>query len=385
MLKGMKYRLYPTASQAHLLDKSFGCARYAYNWAISERVTAYHNNEKCPSKFDLNIRMTKLKKELPWLSEVSDWVLKEAIADSVDAFDNFFAHHARFPRFKRKRGKQSVRFRRPTLKGRNHVHVPKIGVMRFREHRRVEGTIKSITITRSASGRYFISFLVDDGCMPTPKPDTVTKATGIDVGLSDYAILSNGEKVPNPRFGRNDKRVRGLQRKLSRQKKGSNRYLKTRQKLAREYEKIACKRNAFLHELSSRLVSENQAIAIEDLNVSGMTKNHSLAHAISDASWSSFFRMLDYKCEWYGIHLMKCDRWSPTSKTCSECGYKISQMPLDIRKWICPSCGCIHDRDVNAAKNILSAASVEYGRGGQVRLHLFDEAHPYEASSLSTC
>lgn len=370
MLRGLKYRLYPTPEQEHLLAKAFGCARFAYNWAIGERRSAYANGEKTPTRFDLNVRMTKLKTELPWLYDVSDWVLKESIVDAVVAYDNFFAHRARFPRFKRKGGKQSMRFRRPVHKGANHVLVPKIGVMRFREHRPLEGTVKTATITKSASGRYHISFLVDDGVEPPPKPDVVTEAVGIDVGLADFAILSTGEKVPNPNFGANDRRIKGLQRKLARQRKGSNRYKETKRKIAREHEKIADKRRAFLHELSSRLVSENQAVAVEDLNVSGMLKNHRLARSISDASWSEFFRMLEYKCEWNGVHLMTCDRWEPTSKTCSHCGHRMDRMPLDVRRWVCPECGCLHDRDVNAAINILSAALVEYGRGGQVRLRL---------------
>lgn len=365
----MKYRLYPTPEQEHLLARAFGCSRFAYNWAIGERQNAYRNGEKTPSRFDLNKRMTKLKKELPWLCEVSDWVIKESIADAVTAYDNFFACRARFPRFKRKGSSvQSMRFRRPVLKGRNHVLVPRIGVMRFREHRPLEGTIKSATISKSSSGRYHISFLVDDGAEAPEKPSVVTDAVGIDVGIADFAILSTGEKVPNPHFGANDRRIKGLQRKLARQKRGSNRYNETKKRLAREHEKIADRRRAFLHELSHRLVVENQAIAVEDLNVSGMLKNHHLARSISDVSWSELFRMLEYKSDWYGVHLMKCDRWEPTSKTCSHCGHRMGRMPLDVRRWVCPECGCLHDRDVNAAINILSAASVEYGRGGTVRL-----------------
>lgn len=347
---------------------SIGCARFAYNWSIDQRQEAHKLELKMPSRFDLNVRMTKLKKELPWLRDVSDWVLKEAIADAVKAYDNFFAHRSRFPRFKSKRSsQQSMRFCRPILKGRNHVLVPKVGVIRFREHRPIEGTVKMATITKSSSGRYHISFLVDDGVDIPEKPEIVVDSVGIDVGLADFATLSTGEKVSNPRFLKgHEKRIKGLQRKLARQRKGSNRYNTTKRKLAREYEKLACERRAFLHELSTRLVRENQAIAVEDLNVSGMLRNHSLAKSISDASWSEFFRMLEYKCDWYGVHLLKCGRFEPTSKTCSECGHRMGRMPLSVRSWVCPECGTLHDRDVNAAMNILSAASVEYGRGGQV-------------------
>lgn len=368
MIRGLKYRLYPTPEQEVLLAKAFGCARYSYNWSIEQRRTAYANGEKTPSRFDLNVRMTQHKRELPWLSDVSDWVLKEAIADAVRAYDNFFAHRAKFPRFKSKRdSEQSARWRRPTHKGKNHVMIPKVGVMRFREHRPVEGTIQSVTITKSSSGRYHVSFLVDDGVDCVPKPDVVTSSVGVDVGIADFATLSTGEKVANPRLSKaHERRIKGLQRKLARHVNGSNRYKETKRKLAREHERLACERRAFLHELSTRLVRENQAIAVEDLNVSGMLRNHSLAGVISDASWGEFFRMLEYKCEWYGVHLMKCGRFEPTSKTCSECGHRMGRMPLSVRSWVCPECGTIHDRDVNAAKNILSAASVEYGRGGQV-------------------
>ena len=368
MLRGLKYRLYPTEEQEHLLGRAFGCARYAYNWAIDERQSAYKRGEKTPSKFDLDVRMTKLKNDLPWLNDVSDWVLKESIADAVRAYDNFFEHRAMFPRFKRKGSSvQSARWRRPVPKGKNHVMIPKVGVMRFREHRPLEGVIKTVTISKSSSGRYHISFLVDDGMDKCEKPEVVADSIGIDVGLADFATLSTGEKVLNPHFAkRHERRINGLQRKLARQKKGSNRYDVTKQKLAREHERVACERRAFLHELSTRLVRENQAIAVEDLNVSGMLKNHKLANAISDVSWSEFFGMLEYKCDWYGVHLMKCDRWEPTSKTCSECGHRMGRMLLSVRSWVCPECGTLHDRDVNAAMNILSAASVEYGRGGQV-------------------
>ena len=369
MLTGYRYRLYPTSEQEVLLAKAFGCARHAYNWVIDQRSEAYANGERTPSKFDLNKRMTLHKKELPWLADVSDWVLKEAISDAVRAYDNFFAKRARFPKYKRRRdSEQSARWRKLSLKGHNHVMIPRIGVMRFRQHRDFDGEVKSATITRSASGRYYISLLVDDGREAPEKPSVITDAVGIDVGLADFAILSTGEKIPNPNFGRYDRRVKGLQKKLARQERGSKRYNRTKQKLAREHEKIADRRRAFLHELSSRIVGENQAVAIEDLNVSGMLRNHSLARSISDASWSELFRMLEYKCERNGVHFMKCNRWEPTSKTCSECGHKMETMPLSVREWACPECGCIHDRDVNAAINILSAASVEYGRGGTVRL-----------------
>lgn len=386
MLKGLKYRLYPTREQEELLAKSFGCARWAYNWVIDVRSNAYANGQRTPSRFDLDKMMTSEKRSHPWLLEVSDWVLKEAISHACSAYENFFAKRMAFPRFKSIRDSvQSATWRRPTIKGKNHVRIPKIGVVRFREHRPVYGEIKTVSISRHSSGRYYICFQVDDGRDCAPKPRHAQSAVGIDVGLTHFCTLSTGEKVANPRtLKAHERRIAMLQRKLARQRKGSNRYKETRRKLAREYEKIACKRQAFLHELSSRLVDENQVIAIEDLNVSGMLKNHNLARAISDVSWSEFFRMLEYKCEWRGVHLLSCGRFDPSSKMCSDCGRIQSSMPLSVRSWVCPECGSLHDRDMNAAVNILNfaVASIVNGRGEKVRLASVS-GYPFDEPSTS--
>ena len=386
MLKGMTYRLYPTREQETLLAKSFGCARYAYNWAIDVRSKAYAQGQKTPSRFDLDKLMTAEKKTKPWLSETSDWVLKEAISHACSAYENFFAKRSGFPRFKSKHNAmQSATWRRPTIRGKNHVHIPRIGAMRFREHRLLEGEIKTVTISRHASGRYYISFLVDDGRKCTPKPKHAKTAVGIDVGIENFCTLSTGEKVANPRFRKSSQtRIAKLQKKLARQKKSSNRYKETKRKLAREHEKVANKRHDFLNTLSTRLVNENQVIAVEDLNVKGMLANHRLAADIADASWSEFIRMLEYKSEWYGTHLLSCGRFDPSSKMCSACGQIQTDMPLSVRTWECPECGRRHDRDVNAAVNILNfaVASTVNGRGEKVRLASV-EGYPFAEPSAS--
>lgn len=386
MLKGMKYRLYPTREQEALLAKSFGCARYAYNWAIDVRSQAYAQGRKTPSRFDLNKLMTAEKRERPWLSDVSDWVLKEAISHACSAYENFFAKRAAFPRFKSRRDSvQSATWRRPTVKGKNHVFVPKLGVLRFREHRPLEGEIKTVTVSRHASGRYYVCFQVDDGKECAPKPRHAESAVGIDVGIESFCTLSTGEKVANPRLRESSqKRIAKLQRRLARQRRGSNRYRKTKRRLAREHEKVADERREFLHVLSTRLVNENQVIAVEDLSVKGMLSNHRLAYRIADASWSEFARMLGYKCERHGSHLISCGRFEPSSKMCSTCGKIRKDMPLSVRSWECPECGRRHDRDVNAAVNILNfaVASTVNGRGEKVRLASV-EGYPFAEASAS--
>ena len=386
MLKGMKYRLYPTREQEVLLAKSFGCARYAYNWTIDVRSDAYAKGRKTPSRFDLDKLMTGEKKDKPWLSEVSDWVLKEAISHACSAYENFFAKRAGFPRFKSRRDSvQSATWRRPTVKGKNHVFVPKVGIMRFREHRPLKGDIKTVAVSRHASGRYYICFQVDDGRECAQKPKRAATAVGVDVGIESFCTLSTGEKIANPRLRKSSQaRIAKLQKKLARQRKGSNRYKETKRRLAREHEKIADARREFLHVLSTRLVGENQVIAVEDLNVKGMLSNRRLASHIADASWSEFFRMLEYKCEWEGVHLLSCGRFEPSSKMCSACGRIQKDMPLSVRSWKCPECGKQHDRDVNAAVNILNfaVASTVNGRGEKVRLSSVD-GYPFAEASAS--
>ncbi|MDR1712839.1 MAG: IS200/IS605 family element transposase accessory protein TnpB [Coriobacteriales bacterium] len=369
MLKALRYRIYPNKEQRELLSKAFGCARYIYNWALDTKIKAYTATGKSPSRFDLNVAITSLKKDNPWLGDVSDWVLKTAVDDVEAAYTAFFQKRNRFPRFKSKRSsKQTFRVRGYRVKE-GRLCLPKIGKVKCIFSRPLEGELKTCTVTLAPSGKYFVSCLVDDGLDPQPDK-TDAGAVGIDLGLKDFATLSTGEKIATPKLLRaSERKLARLQRGLARKTKGSNRYKACKRKVARIHEKIANQRTDFLHKLSTRLVNENQVICIEDLNVSGMLKNHHLAKSIADASWSEFVRQLEYKCDWYGSELVRIGRFEPSSKLCS-CGSLNSSLTLDQRIWTCPKCGATHDRDILAAQNIVrfAVATTVKGRGENVRL-----------------
>ena len=390
MLKAYKYRMYPNREQRDNLARAFGCARWAYNWALTRRNETYAQTGKTLSTYDLNIEMTSVKKEHPFLVEVSDWVLKEAIANVGDAFKRFFEGVCRYPRFKSKRdGRQSATYRRMKVSG-NRVKLAKVGFVKFVKHREMVGDVKRITVSCDACGDYWVSFLCEDGVQESPKVQRPTKAVGIDVGVKDFCTLSTGEKVANPKhFSKAHAKLAREQRKLARKQKGSNRYERQRQKVAKCHRHVANQRRDFLHRTSKRLIDENQVIAVEDLNVSGMLKNRKLARAIADCGWSEFISMLEYKARWYGAEILRCGRFDPSSKMC-ECGYVNADLTLDMREWECPRCGAVLDRDANAAKNILkfAVARTVNGRGGIVRPTNHDRfsflglwAKPCEASS----
>lgn len=369
MLRAYKYRMYPNREQRSNLARAFGCARWAYNWALARRNEAYAQTGKTLSTYDLNVEMTSVKKEYPFLAEVSDWVLKEAIANVGDAFKRFFNGTSRYPRFKSKRnGRQSATYRRMKVSG-NRVNLTKVGSVKFVKHREMVGEVKRITVSRDACGDYWVSFLCEDGVQEPPKTQKPTRAVGIDVGLHDFLVTSDGERVENPAYYRKSQaKLAKEQRCLARKQKGSNRYKRQRQKVAKCHRHIANQRRDFLHKTSKQLINENQVIAVEDLNVSGMLKNHYLAKAIVDSGWSEFMSMLEYKARWYGVEILQCGRFDPSSKMC-ECGYVNHDLTLSMRKWTCPQCGAVLDRDVNAAKNILkfAVARAVNGRGGIVR------------------
>ena len=357
MLRRYRYRLYPTEDQKTLIAQHLGCCRFVYNWALARKNQAYHDEGISLSKYDLMKQLPALKAELPWLKEVNAQSLQQAIHHLSRAFTNFFEGRAEEPTFKSKhRPEQSftvpqsytVDFERGTVK------LPKIGVIKVVFHRTFTGTVKSATVSRTSAGRYFISILVDDGRRPPKPADPVPEQTvGIDMGLSHYAILSTGDAVENPRYLQNtQKRLAVLQRRLARKQKGSKNRNKARLKVARCHQKIADQRRDFQHQLSSRLVRENQALAVESLNVDGMVKNHNLARAISDAGWGTFLSMLAYKCQEAGKPLLTIGVFEPSSKTCSVCGYRKADLTLKDRAWTCPDCGMHHDRDLNAAINI---------------------------------
>jgi putative transposase len=353
--KGFKYRLYPNREQQRKLAVQFGHARYIYNWGLSE------SQEKCPGYDHLARQLPILKRsaETTWLKEAHSQVLQQALKDLDRAFQNFFDKRGGYPNFKSKRAKQSIRYPQPKESwlapdGR-HIYLPKVGHVRLVLHRPLEGVMKNITVSRSKSGRYFVSIQVE---VEMAEPVFAGGAVGLDLGLREFATLSTGEKFAPPQYYRKtQKNRRRLARQLSGKKLGSCNREKARLRLARLDEHIANQRRDFHHQVSRRLIEENQFIGLEDLNVRGMLANHHLAKSIGDAGWSAFVTMLEYKGMWYGCRVEKVSRWYPSSKTCSVCGNQMEAMPLEVCLWQCPVCKTVHDRDVNAAANILNRST----------------------------
>ena len=306
--------------------------------------------------------LTALKKELGWLSGVDSWATQNALRDLDAAYQNFFrrvkqGQNPGFPRFKKKANKQSYKTTNPNkfplpIKD-NKVRLPRIGWVKFKQDREILGRWLSMTISRNPSGKYFISINCCE--VPHKEYETTGSLIGVDLGIKDFAITSNGEKFENPEFLRNsEQRLKMLQRRLSNKQKGSKNYEKARIKLARQHEKTTNQRTDFLQKLSTPLVKNHDLIAVENLKVKAMVRNHKLAKSISDASWSEFVRMLSYKCEWNRKVIVQIDTFFPSSQLCSNCGHKNPQVKhLGVREWTCPKCGAHHDRDTNAANSIL--------------------------------
>lgn len=358
MKRAYKYRLNPTPEQIVFFNKSFGCCRFVYNYMLGKRIEAYQRDKTKIGWVELAKMLTELKKEdgKEWLSEVSNECLQQSIRNMDSAFVKFFREKAGFPNFKAKHySRQSYKAINSVSVDldNNKVKLPKIGWVKFFPNRKFDGKVCSATVSKTPTGKYFISVLVDDGkeipVKPVVRYDT---SIGIDVGIKDFAVCSNGDVYANPKYlEKSETRLKVLQRRFSKTKKGSNRRERTRKILARQYEKVSNQRNNFLHQVTSKIVRENQTIIIEDLNVKGMLKNHRLAKSISSVSWSEFFRQLEYKCEWYGRNLIRIGRFEASSKTCI-CGYVNSELKLSDREWVCPKCGRHNDRDILASVNI---------------------------------
>lgn len=353
MLKGLKYRLYPTNSQKELIAKHIGSSRFVYNLALETKNTAYLGSKHNFSPFDLIKQLPELKKECEWLKEVNSQSLQQSIQNMDVAFKKFFKG-AGFPKFKSKhRGKQSFSIPQNVIVENNLLIIPK-----FKEginivlHREIKGTIKSAIISVTPTGKYFVSILCDTNTeMPTKSPITESTTIGIDLGIKDFAITSDGEVFENPKYLRKaQSKLKYVQRKYSK-----NKGKRTKKKLAKLHEKIKNQRRDFLHKVSTQLIRENQTICLETLAVKNMVKNHNLAQSISDASWSTFVSMLEYKADWYGKNILRIGRFAPSSKTCS-CGVINKDLKLSDREWTCKSCGATHDRDILAACNIKSFA-----------------------------
>ena len=364
MLKAFKFRLYPTAAQAIQLNQHIGSCRFVYNWALDQKIKTYEQTGKSVSRFDLNKRIPDLKASNEWLGEVNSQSLQGMTKQVESAFTRLFREKNGFPKFKSKKNPiQSfpipqhctVNFENSTMK------LPKIGEIKAVLHRLFEGELKTATVSRSSKGHYYISILVEDGKAIPPKQDFSESTTiGVDVGIKDFAVLSTGEKIENPKYLKNSlQRLKVLQKRVSKKQKGSQNRAKAKQRLAALHDKIANQRTDFQNKLSFKLVSENQAIALETLNVKGMVKNHNLAQAISDSAWSSFVTKLEYKAEWLGKTVLRIGQFEPSSKLCSVCGYHNKELQLSDREWKCPACTTIHDRDINAAINIKKFALID--------------------------
>ncbi len=372
MEKAFKYRFYPTTEQENLLRQTIGCVRLVYNKALAARTEAWYERQERVDYLQTSAMLTSWKREenLSFLNEVSSVPMQQGLRNLQKAFVNFWAGRAKYPNFKKKRNGGSAEFTKAAFRWKNgQLFLAKCTLaLPIRWSRKIpQGCNPStVTVKLDASGRWFLSFLVDDHTVkPLEKTD---KTIGLDVGVNSLIATSNGEKISNPRhFKRLHKKLRRSQKALTRRQKGSNNRYKARIKVAKIHAEITDARKDFLHKLTTQLVRENQTIVVEDLAIKNMIKNPKLALHISDASWGELIRQLSYKCQWYGRELVKIDRWFPSSKRCGNCGYIVEKLPLNIREWTCPNCGTNHDRDLNAAKNILAAGLAVSVCGANVR------------------
>ena len=367
--RAYQFRFYPTAEQKSMLAQTFGCVRFVYNWGLSTRKTAYEEQGQSLSYNDLASMLPALKEQYPWLAMVSSVPPQQALRHLERAFVNFFEGRADYPTFKKKRHAQSATYASNaftwdgTRLALAKMHEP----LDIRWHRPLPHGAKpsSVTVSKDSANRYFISILVEEEIQPLP---LTPKMVGLDLGIKSMVALSTGESVGNPRyFAKDEQRLAKVQRRYARKKKGSKNRAKARLKVAKVHARIADRRRDYQHKLSTRIVHENQVICVESLAVKNLVKNPTLAKAISDVGWGEFLRQLEYKANWYGRTLVKLDRWYPSSKTCHACKHVLDSLPLDIREWVCPACGVVHDRDTNAALNILAAGLAAAACGGNVR------------------
>jgi putative transposase len=372
MEKAFRLRFYPTPEQESLLRRTLGCVRLVYNKALHERTQAWYERQERVGYSETSSLLTQWKKEeeLDFLNEVSCVPLQQGLRHLQTAFTNFFAGRTAYPNFKKKRNGGSAEFTKSAFKFRDkEIYLAKCSEpLPIRWSRQIPKGCEPSTVTVSLhpSGRWHISIRFDD---PTIKPLPVNEnAIGIDLGITSLIVDSKGKKITNPKhFKKHRKRLKKAQKNLARKQKGSKNREKARIKVAKIHLEISDSRKDFLHKLTTRLVRENQVIAVESLAVKNMVKNHKLALAISDSGWSELIRQLDYKCHWYGRKLVEIDRWFPSSKRCNSCGHIVEKMSLNIREWQCPNCGTNHDRDINASKNILAAGLAVSVCGATVR------------------
>ena len=361
--KVYKFRIYPNKEQEILLSKHFGCSRFVYNYFLNERKEQYQKDNKSDNYYKQAKSLTELKKneEYDWLKEVNSQSIQFALRNLDTAYDRFFRKLAQFPKFKSRKHKNTFTIPQFGRLENYKIFIPKFkeGIKVKLDNRKVEGEIGKMNITKTPTGKYYVSIFTEQEIEQLPKTN---KKCGIDLGLKDFVITSDGKKFKNNRYTKKySKELKKAQQHLSRKEKGSNGFEKQKLKVAKIHEKIASCRLDTLHKVSKELVENYDIISIEDLNVKGMIKNHKLSKHIADASWGNFVNLLQYKCDWYGKELVKVNRFYPSSKTCSSCGWLNQNLKLSDRKWIC-KCGETHDRDINASLNILKEGLKIYGK-----------------------
>ena len=369
MKRAYQYRLYPTDQQARTLAQTFGCVRFIYNFGLATRSTAYKEQGKKLYYNDLSALLPALKEQFPWLKDVSSVPVQQSLRHLDTAFKNFFEGHAKYPTFKKKQNAQSATYAASAFSwdGSELMLAKMKEPLNIVWSRPLPKGCKpsTVTVSKDCAGRYFVSLLVEEEIKPL---EVTPKMIGLDLGLKAMVITSNGETYGNPKFfAQDEKRLARVQRRHAKKKKGSKNKKKARVKVARIHARIADRRRDYQHKLSTRIVHENQVICVESLAVKNMVKNHCLAKSISDVGWGEFVRQLEYKAAWSGRTLVTIDRWYPSSKRCFDCGHVLETLDLSVREWTCPECHVLHDRDRNAANNILAEGLSVNACGERVR------------------